>query len=168
MATTPRSPPHPPAVPSRTRGSYWTWAPAPLASAPRKTQLQGVFSRTCCRLPPSPAPGWRPVFAPHTLTRCECPAPVLSSGISFCVFYLACFYILRFPLSSIGQIILPVFKFHSIFIVLVVPAKLLRLCLFHSPINLLNLSTSVFFCIFLGINQSISCWNGRWLSFTHK
>ena len=45
LATTPEGPRHLPAVPSRTRGSCWTWDPALLASLPRMTHLQvGCYS----------------------------------------------------------------------------------------------------------------------------
>lgn len=40
MDTTAKGPHHLPAAPSRTRGSYWTRAPALLASPPRMTRLQ--------------------------------------------------------------------------------------------------------------------------------
>lgn len=99
MATTPRSPPHLPAVPSRTRGSYWTWAPAPLASALWKTQLQvgdlgsprplpggsGVALRAAAV--PAPPPNQRmcrilPIKRLHGVGRSEWCRPLLGLGLT--------------------------------------------------------------------------------------
>lgn len=48
-------------------GPYLTDLSAFIFYLSVSSRFQGVFSRTCCRLPPSLAPGWRPAWAPHTL-----------------------------------------------------------------------------------------------------
>ena len=71
-ATTPEAPHHQPVVPSRTRGSYWTWDPAPPASRPRTTLCQVGWGRDTgaheCLAPGSQTRQARPLVT-NTLQR---------------------------------------------------------------------------------------------------